>query len=209
MANDREEEPKRKRRGSRPDLSPEKKNTHVLDVNSFPMLLTKLHTLNIAFEDDISFLRGAANLLGMAIERGRREAALRAEVRQREMVVREADHRIKNSLQLVASLLTLQRSRVRFPQAAAACVKSHGAISKPLINLGAHIAPFFLEVALGDQIRDQGLHFRGHGFHLFREIAIGDQAGDGDGNADDRGAERLGNAPSLHNVVPAASPDFS
>lgn len=71
-------------------------------------------------EDDISFLRAAANLLGMAIERDRREAELRQEVRQREIVVREADHRIKNSLQLVASLLTLQRSRLELPEAVAA-----------------------------------------------------------------------------------------
>jgi len=71
-------------------------------------------------EDDISFLRAAANLLGMAIERDRREAELRQEVRQREIVVREADHRIKNSLQLVASLLRLQRSRLEIPEAVAA-----------------------------------------------------------------------------------------
>ncbi len=68
-------------------------------------------------EDDISFLRASANLLGVAIERATREAELRQEVKRREILVREADHRIKNSLQLVASLLTLQRSRLRYPQA--------------------------------------------------------------------------------------------
>lgn len=71
-------------------------------------------------EADVSFLRAAANLLGMAIERDRREAELRREVRQRELLVREADHRIKNSLQLVASLLTLQRARLKVPEAVTA-----------------------------------------------------------------------------------------
>ncbi len=70
--------------------------------------------------DDISFLCAAANVLGVAIERGRREAELQREIRQREILVREADHRIKNSLQLVASLLTLQRSRLKLPEAVAA-----------------------------------------------------------------------------------------
>ena len=59
-------------------------------------------------EHDIAFLQGAANLLGMAIERQRIEASLRAAVEQREILLQEVDHRVKNSLQLVASLLHLQ-----------------------------------------------------------------------------------------------------
>jgi two-component sensor histidine kinase len=59
-------------------------------------------------QHDIAFLQGAANLLGMAIERQRIEASLRAAVEQREILLQEVDHRVKNSLQLVASLLHLQ-----------------------------------------------------------------------------------------------------
>ncbi len=59
-------------------------------------------------EHDIAFLQGAANLLGMAIERQRIEASLRAAVEQREILLQEVDHRVKNSLQLVSSLLHLQ-----------------------------------------------------------------------------------------------------
>jgi two-component sensor histidine kinase len=70
--------------------------------------------------DDIAFLQAAANLLGIALERGRRQNELQAALASRDLLVREADHRIKNSLQLTASLLTLQRSRLADPQAAAA-----------------------------------------------------------------------------------------
>jgi two-component sensor histidine kinase len=63
-------------------------------------------------EDDIAFLQAAASLIGVAIERGRREAELEAALEARGVLMREADHRIKNSLQLTASLLTLQRSRL-------------------------------------------------------------------------------------------------
>jgi two-component sensor histidine kinase len=63
-------------------------------------------------EDDVAFLQAAANLLGVAIERHRKEAALRKALDTQVLLIREADHRIKNSLQLVASLLTLQRSRL-------------------------------------------------------------------------------------------------
>lgn len=70
--------------------------------------------------DDVSFLQGTANLLGVAVERARREAELRQALDRHELLLREADHRVKNSLQLVASLLALQRSRLSDPGAVAA-----------------------------------------------------------------------------------------
>jgi two-component sensor histidine kinase len=63
-------------------------------------------------QDDIAFMQAAANMLGMAIERFRKEQALHDALASRELLLREADHRIKNSLQMVASLLQLQRSRL-------------------------------------------------------------------------------------------------
>jgi two-component sensor histidine kinase len=59
-------------------------------------------------EHDIAFLQGAANILGMALERQRHEQALRAAVERQELLVKEINHRVKNSLQLVAGMLTLQ-----------------------------------------------------------------------------------------------------
>ena len=68
----------------------------------------------------------------------RTEAALREAVAARELLQREADHRIKNSLQLVAATLRLQRARVRDEAAAAlldeavarvnAVAQAHGAL---------------------------------------------------------------------------------
>src|SRR5436190_7104641 len=59
-------------------------------------------------EHDISFLQGAANVLGMAIERQRYENRLRASVEQQEMLIKEINHRVKNTLQLVSSMFHLQ-----------------------------------------------------------------------------------------------------
>jgi two-component sensor histidine kinase len=70
--------------------------------------------------EDVAFVQGAANLLGVAIERSRREAELRRALEHHDLLLREADHRVKNSLQLVASLLTLQRLRLADTDAAAA-----------------------------------------------------------------------------------------
>jgi two-component sensor histidine kinase len=59
-------------------------------------------------ERDLAFLHGAANLLGMAIERDRQQKSLSAALNRQRVLIREMDHRIKNNLTLVASLLNLQ-----------------------------------------------------------------------------------------------------
>lgn len=59
-------------------------------------------------EHDITFLQGAANLLGMAIERQRMERDLRGALDRQQMLLREVNHRVNNSLQIVGSMLHLQ-----------------------------------------------------------------------------------------------------
>jgi two-component sensor histidine kinase len=59
-------------------------------------------------ENDIAFLQGAANILGMAIERRRYERNLKTALDHHKVLLQEISHRVKNSLQLVSSLLGLQ-----------------------------------------------------------------------------------------------------
>jgi len=59
-------------------------------------------------EYDLAFLQGAANILGMAIERERHERSLKAALERHQFLIGEMNHRVKNSLALVASMLRLQ-----------------------------------------------------------------------------------------------------
>jgi two-component sensor histidine kinase len=59
-------------------------------------------------EHDLAFLQGAANILGMAIERERRERSLKAALERDQFLLKEMSHRVKNSLAIVASMLHLQ-----------------------------------------------------------------------------------------------------
>jgi two-component sensor histidine kinase len=63
-------------------------------------------------EHDLSFLQGAANLLGMAIERERYELNLKTALDRQSLLLGEINHRVKNSLQVVASMLQLQAKSV-------------------------------------------------------------------------------------------------
>ena len=59
-------------------------------------------------EHDIVFLQGAANLLGMAIERQRMERDLRSALDSQRVLLAEVNHRVNNSLQIVGSMLHMQ-----------------------------------------------------------------------------------------------------
>src|SRR5215467_12753536 len=61
-------------------------------------------------EHDVAFLQGAANILGMAIERQRYERQLKTALDRHQVLLKEITHRVKNSLQVVTSMLHLQAS---------------------------------------------------------------------------------------------------
>jgi len=61
-------------------------------------------------QNDIAFLQGAANILGMAIERQRYERQLKTALDRHQVLLKEITHRVKNSLQVVTSMLYLQAS---------------------------------------------------------------------------------------------------
>lgn len=68
-------------------------------------------------EQDIAFLQGAANILGMAIERERDERKLRAALARNEALLKEMNHRVKNSLAIVGGMLRLQANDAEDEQA--------------------------------------------------------------------------------------------
>ena len=66
-------------------------------------------------EHDLAFLQGAANILGMAIEQQRYQRKLKEALDRHQVLLKEINHRVKNSLQVVMSMLQLQASAIGDP----------------------------------------------------------------------------------------------
>ena len=62
-----------------------------------------------------SLLQGAANILGMAIEQQQYQRKLQAALDRHQVLLKEVNHRVKNSLQVVSAMLQLQANSVDDP----------------------------------------------------------------------------------------------
>jgi two-component sensor histidine kinase len=80
-------------------------------------------------EQDISFLQGAANILGMAIERQRYERGLETALEHQKVLIQEINHRVKNSLQLVGSMFNLQARKSKDPTLVQALNDAYGRVT--------------------------------------------------------------------------------
>ena len=67
-------------------------------------------------ESDIVFLQGAANILGMAIERQRMERRLQEALNHHQVLLKEVNHRVNNSLQIVVAMLRHQAAASGNPE---------------------------------------------------------------------------------------------
>jgi two-component sensor histidine kinase len=67
-------------------------------------------------EHDVAFLQGAANILGMAIEQQQYQRKLQAALDRHQVLLKEVNHRVKNSLQVVSGMLQLQANAVGDPE---------------------------------------------------------------------------------------------
>lgn len=77
---------------------------------------------------DLAFLQGLANLVGVASDRIGMEEQLRKAVEQQRVLVKEASHRVKNSLAILSSLMLMQARSVKTDEAATALGDASGRI---------------------------------------------------------------------------------
>jgi len=135
--------------------------------------------------NDISFLQGAANILGMAIYRQRAERSLTAALDRHQLLAKEVNHRINNSLQIVASMLHLQITATQSPEVQhalldaasriAAIARAHqrlyGSDQIDTVDLGAYLGDICND--LGKALPNCRLHVSAApGIHCATDTAI-------------------------------------
>lgn len=80
-------------------------------------------------EHDVAFLQGAANILGMAIEQQQYQRKLQAALDRHQVLLKEVNHRVKNSLQVVSGMLHLQANSVGDPDLSERLIEASTRIS--------------------------------------------------------------------------------
>ncbi len=85
------------------------------DGSPFGVLEVDSRTDGEFSEHDVAFLQGAANILGMAIEQQQYQRKLQVALDRHQVLLKEVNHRVKNSLQVISGMLHLQANSVGDP----------------------------------------------------------------------------------------------
>jgi len=102
----------------------EEVNAEILRYRRGDNTVIDLEVYASPIHDDAGEIFGAVGIALDVTDRRRREDALREALAAREMLIREAEHRIKNSLQMVISMLSMQKKTIVDPMAAEAIANS-------------------------------------------------------------------------------------
>lgn len=77
---------------------------------------------------DLAFLQGLANFIGVALDRQVAEDRLSTALDYQKLLVQEASHRVKNSLAILSSILTMKAKASKTPDEASALEEASGRV---------------------------------------------------------------------------------
>jgi PAS domain S-box-containing protein len=110
-------------------------------------------------QEDLAFAQEVADRAGIAIDNARLFTRLKRSVEEKEILLRELHHRVKNNLQVISSLLSLQSAKLSDPRLNVAFEDSRSRIrSMALIHEKLYDTGDLSRIDFGDYLRTLAQH---------------------------------------------------
>jgi two-component sensor histidine kinase len=106
-------------------------------------------------ERDLRLVKYLAKFYAMALQHKRGQERLFATLREKEVLLREIHHRVKNNLQVISSLLNLQAASLSDPQAAEMLKESQNRVrSMALVHDQLHRSPDLSRIGFREYVKN-------------------------------------------------------